>query len=141
MSSASFDRIHPTAIISPEAELAPDVEIGAFAILEGPVRLAPGCVVRPRALLIGPLTMGRNNSIFSNAVIGERPQHLKYAGERTSVEVGDDNIFRENVTIHRGTTQSWKTRIGNRIVSWKTRYTYPATLRPTNSCAWAGWRC
>jgi UDP-N-acetylglucosamine acyltransferase len=105
--------IHPTAVVSPGAELAPDVTVGAFAIIEGEVRLGPGCVVRPRAHLIGPLVMGRDNDVYSNAVIGEQPQHVRYQGEPTGVRVGDGNVFRENVTVHRGTTDSWETRIGN----------------------------
>ncbi len=107
-------RIHATAVISPEADLGDDVEIGPFVVIEGAVRLGPGCVVRPYAHLVGPLTMGRGNKVFSGAVLGERPQHLRYNGEPTGVEVGDDNVFREHVTIHRGTTQSWKTVIGSR---------------------------
>jgi UDP-N-acetylglucosamine acyltransferase len=105
--------IHPTALISPEAEFADDVQIGPYAVLEGPVRLGPGCVVRPFVHLIGPLTMGRANQVFSGAVLGERPQHVRYDGEATGLEIGDGNIFREHVTIHRGTTQSWVTRIGS----------------------------
>jgi UDP-N-acetylglucosamine acyltransferase len=105
--------IHPHADVSPVAELAPDVTVGAFAIIEGKVRLGPGCVVRPRAHLIGPLVMGRDNHVFSNAIIGERPQHLRYRGEPTGVRVGDGNVFRENVTVHRATTASWETRIGD----------------------------
>ncbi len=57
--------------------------------------------------------MGRNNSIYSGAVLGETPQHLKYENEPTWLEIGDNNIFREHVTIHRGTKQSWATRIGD----------------------------
>jgi len=57
--------------------------------------------------------MGANNIIFPGAVLGERPQHLKYNGEPTGLEIGDGNIFREHVTVHRGTTHSWETRIGN----------------------------
>jgi UDP-N-acetylglucosamine acyltransferase len=113
MPHASGARIHPTAVISREAELADDVEVGAYAIIEGAVRIGPGCVIRPRALLCGPLTMGRGNTVFSGAVLGERPQHIKYNDEPTRVEIGDNNVFRENVTIHRGTTHSWVTRVGN----------------------------
>jgi UDP-N-acetylglucosamine acyltransferase len=100
-------------VVSGEAELAEGVEVGPYAVLEGRVRLGPGCAVRPHALLCGPLTMGRDNVVHSGAVLGERPQHLKYNGEPTSLEVGDGNIFREHVTIHRGTTHSWVTRIGS----------------------------
>ena len=106
-------RVHPSAVISPEAELADDVQVGPFVVIEGAVRIGPGCVIRPHVYLCGPLTMGRGNQVFSGAVIGERPQHLKYRDEATGVEIGDDNIFRENVTIHRGTTESWQTRIGS----------------------------
>jgi UDP-N-acetylglucosamine acyltransferase len=106
-------RIHPTAVISPKASLAEDVEVGAFAVIEGSVHIGPGCVIRPHVLLRGPLTMGRGNIVFSGAVLGERPQHLKYNNEPTGLEIGEANFFRENVTVHRGTTQSWTTRIGN----------------------------
>jgi len=113
MPIAQSARIHPSAVISPEADLADDVEVGPHVVIEGPVRVGPGCVFRPGAHLVGPLTMGRGNLVFSHAVLGEKPQHLKYAGEPTRLEIGDHNIFRENVTIHRGTTQSWATRIGS----------------------------
>jgi len=106
-------RVHPTAIVSAEADLADDVHIGPHVIIEGPVRLGTGCVVRAGAYLIGPLTMGCHNQVFSHAVLGEQPQHLKYAGELTRVEIGDYNIFREGVTVHRGTTATWTTRIGS----------------------------
>jgi UDP-N-acetylglucosamine acyltransferase len=113
MDVTASPRIHPTALISAEAELAPDVEVGAFVVIEGKVRIGPGCVIRPRAHLVGPLTMGKGNTVFGNVVIGERPQHFQYKGEPTGVVIGDGNTFRENVTIHRGTTHSWETRIGN----------------------------
>jgi UDP-N-acetylglucosamine acyltransferase len=113
MPIAESARVHPTAIISPEAELGEEVQIGPYVVLEGLVRLGAGCIIRPHAHLIGPLTMGRNNKVFTGAVIGEQPQHTKYNGEPTRVEIGDGNTFRENVTIHRGTTASHVTRIGN----------------------------
>jgi UDP-N-acetylglucosamine acyltransferase len=105
--------VHPSAVISPEARLAADVRVGPYTIIEGDVQLGSGCVVGPHAHLIGPLVMGRNNQVFSGVVIGERPQHFKYAGEPTRTEIGDDNVFREHVTIHRGTTQAVVTRIGS----------------------------
>jgi UDP-N-acetylglucosamine acyltransferase len=113
MSQFTSPRIHPTAIIDPEAELAPDVRVGAFVIIEGKVQVGPGCVIGPRSHLIGPLTMGAQNQVFDNVILGGRPQHLKYNDEPTSVEIGDRNTFRENVTVHRGTTHSWQTRIGS----------------------------
>src|SRR5262245_28056386 len=113
MAISESARIHPTAIVSSEADIGDNVEIGPYAVLEGPVRIGAECVIRPHALLVGPLTLGRGNLIYSGAVLGERPQHLKYNGEPTSVEIGDHNIVREGVTIHRGTAHSWVTRIGH----------------------------
>ncbi|MCI0683274.1 MAG: acyl-ACP--UDP-N-acetylglucosamine O-acyltransferase [Gemmataceae bacterium] len=114
MSRPFSARIHHTAVVAPEAVLGEHVDIGAYAIIEGPVTIGDGCVIRPQACLYGPLTMGRNNTVFSGAVLGERPQHLKYNGEPTTLDIGDDNVFREHVTIHRGTTHSMKTTIGSR---------------------------
>jgi UDP-N-acetylglucosamine acyltransferase len=113
MSAAQSARIHPSAVVDPSAQIAEDVQVGPFVVIEGPVRIGPGCVLRPRAHLIGPLSLGRNNIVFSGAVLGEQPQHLRYAGEPTRLEIGDHNVFREHVTVHRATTNSWVTRIGN----------------------------
>jgi UDP-N-acetylglucosamine acyltransferase len=113
MSDAEPPRVHPTAVVSPEAELAEGVVVGPFAVLEGRIRLGPGCSIGPHTLLCGPLTMGRGNVVHAGAVLGERPQHLKYNGEPTGLEIGDHNVFREHVTVHRGTTHSWVTRIGS----------------------------
>ena len=110
---SSSTRIHPTALLSLRANLAPDVTVGAFALLEGEIRLGPGCEIGPRAHLIGPLVMGKDNRVYSNAVIGERPQHLQYRDQPTGVEVGDSNTFRENVTVHRGSIDSARTVIGS----------------------------
>jgi UDP-N-acetylglucosamine acyltransferase len=113
MSIAQSARIHPTAIVAPEASIGEDVEIGSYVVIEGTVTLGARCVVRPAAVLIGPMTIGEGNQIFSHAVLGERPQHLKYAGEPTTVQIGNYNIFREGVTVHRGTTATCTTRIGD----------------------------
>lgn len=113
MSLPSSCRVHPTAVVSPEAQLGENVEVGALAVIDGPVTIGDDCVIRPGAVLLGPVTLGQGNLVCSGAVIGERPQHLKYNDEPTSVEIGDHNIFREHVTIHRGTTHSMKTVIGS----------------------------
>jgi UDP-N-acetylglucosamine acyltransferase len=113
MSSATNPHIHPTALVSPEAVLADDVVVGPYAIIEGRVRVGAGCVLHPRCHLIGPLTMGEGNEIFSNAILGEKPQHFQYNNEPTGVEIGDNNVFRENVTIHRATSAAWTTKIGS----------------------------
>src|SRR5262249_53660304 len=106
-------RVHPTAVLAPEADVADDVVIGPYVVVEGEVQIGQGCVIRPGACLIGPLTMGKGNMVFSGAVLGEAPQHVKYRGEPTRLEIGDHNIFREHVTVHRGTTHSHVTRIGS----------------------------
>lgn len=113
MPKGSSPRIHPTAVISPEAELADDVEVGPFTVIEGKVRIGAGCTISSHARLCGPLVMGAGNSVFCGAILGERPQHTRYADEPTGLEIGDNNIFREGVTVHRGTTHSWTTRIGS----------------------------
>jgi UDP-N-acetylglucosamine acyltransferase len=113
MSFPASCRIHPTAVISPETELGEGVEVGAYAVIDGKVKLGAGCVIRAGAYLFGPITMGQGNTVYSGAVLGEQPQHLKYQGEPTSVEIGDGNTFRENVTVHRGTTYSMRTVLGS----------------------------
>jgi UDP-N-acetylglucosamine acyltransferase len=114
MPTSHASRIHPTAIISAEADLAADVQVGPYAVIEGKVRVGAGSVLRPYVHLCGPLTMGKENVVYSGAVLGERPQHLKYNNEPTTLEIGDGNVFREHVTVHRGTAQARATRIGNR---------------------------
>jgi UDP-N-acetylglucosamine acyltransferase len=113
MAFPSSCRIHPAAVISPEVQLGNNVEVGALAVLEGNVVIGDDCVIRPGAILTGPLKMGRNNTVFSGAVLGEKPQHLQYNNEPTGLEIGDHNIFREHVTIHRGTKHSMKTVVGS----------------------------
>ena len=113
MQNPQSPRIHPTAIISSETELANDVSIGPYVVIEGRVRIGAGCIIRPFVHLCGPIVMGKANTVYSGVVLGERPQHLKYQDEPTGVEIGDENVFRENVTVHRATNQSWTTRIGS----------------------------
>lgn len=115
MALAYSELIHSTAIIDPDANLAPDVQVGPYAIIEGPVQVGPGCVIEGHACLEGPLTMGRDNFVGHGAALGKRPQHRGYRGEPTGLEIGDGNVFREFVTIHRGTVQgNGTTFIGNR---------------------------
>jgi len=107
--------IHATAVIDPDAVLAPDVQVGPYAIIEGPVQVGPGCVIEAHACLNGPLTMGRDNFVGHGAVLGKSPQHRGYRDEPTGLEIGDGNIFREFATVHRGTAQgNGTTVIGNR---------------------------
>ena len=102
MTRSALPQVHPTAVISAEANLAPDVRIGPFTVIEGPVTVGSGCVIGAHTHLTGPLTFGANNEVGTGAVIGGPPQHLGYKGEVTAVEIGDGNVFREHVTVHRG---------------------------------------
>jgi len=107
--------IHPTALIDPKAELADDVKVGAFSIIDAKVRIDAGTVIGPHAVITGRTTIGKNNHIFQFTSIGEQPQDKKYAGEDTELIIGDDNTIRELCTFSRGSAQGGGvTRIGNR---------------------------
>ncbi|MCS7168537.1 MAG: acyl-ACP--UDP-N-acetylglucosamine O-acyltransferase [Gemmatales bacterium] len=105
--------VHPTALVT-DAELGPGVRIGPYTVIEGPVTIGEGSVIGPHCHIVGPCVIGKNNLIGHNVVIGAKPQDHKYRGEPTRVEIGDDNVIRENVTIHRATTRGGVTRIGHR---------------------------
>jgi UDP-N-acetylglucosamine acyltransferase len=106
--------IHPTAVVEQGAVVDPSCEIGALAYLGPHVVLGPGCVVGPHGVVTGHTRLGARNRVFSHAVVGGVPQDLKYQGEPTRVVVGDDNTFREFVTINAGTVQDrGETTIGN----------------------------
>ena len=106
--------IHPTAMISPEASLADDVAVGAYSLIGNQVILGDGCRVDEHVVIQGPTRIGRRCRFFPFGSIGFPPQDLKYKGESTELIIGDDNIFREYVTVHRGTAQGGgRTVIGN----------------------------
>ena len=105
--------IHPTAVVEEGAELAADVSVGAFR-LSGKVKIGKGSVVHSHAVINGNTTIGENNHIFQFCSIGEVPQDLTYKGEDTRVVIGDNNTFREYVSIHRGTLkENQLTQIGS----------------------------
>lgn len=106
--------IHPTAIIDPQAQLGSDVSIGPYAVIEGPVVLGSGCVLHSGAKVMGHITLGARNVMHTGAVLGDYPQDRKYHGEPTLVRIGDDNIFREGSTVHRGTGTGSLTSVGSR---------------------------
>ena len=105
---------HHAAIVEPGAQVDPSCEIGPFAWIGPHVRMGPGCSVAPHGIVTGRTTLGARNKVFSHAVVGGIPQDLKYRGEPTETVIGDDNTFREFVTINAGTAQDRAvTRIGN----------------------------
>jgi UDP-N-acetylglucosamine acyltransferase len=108
-------KIHPTAIVDPAAKLGDEVEIGAYSIVEGDVTLGPGCVLREHAVIRSHTHMGAGNFVDSGAVIGGLPQDLGFKPDTvTYIKIGDQNIFREGVTISRATKPGLATTIGNR---------------------------
>jgi UDP-N-acetylglucosamine acyltransferase len=101
------------AFVSSEARVAPDVEVGAFAVVGAGVDVGPGCRLGASCVLEGPLELGPNNRVHSFAVLGAAPQDRSYAGEPTRLVVGEGNEFREHVTVHRGTVKDRAlTRVG-----------------------------
>ena len=106
--------IDPRAIIDPSAKIADDVEIGPWTIIGADVEIGPGCVIASHVVLKGPTILGKNNKILQFSSVGEDTPDLKYKGEKTKLIIGDNNIIREGVTIHRGTVQDrGETVIGN----------------------------
>ena len=107
-------QVHPTAIIDPQATLAPDVVVGAYSVIEGEVRIGAGTRIGPHVVIKGPTRIGAENHIFQFASIGDDPQDKKYQGERTELIIGDRNVCRETCTVNRGTVAGGGvTRIGD----------------------------
>ena len=117
--------IHPTAIVDSRARIADDVIVGPHAIIGPDCELGSGCVIDAFAQILGRTRVGRNNRVFSHAVLGNPPQDKKYGGEPTQLIIGDDNVFRECVTVNTGTLQdSGSTDIGHR--NWIMAYVHIA---------------
>jgi UDP-N-acetylglucosamine acyltransferase len=108
-------QIHPTAIVDPRAQLADDVRIEAYAIVEGAVTLGPGTHVKSHSVLKGHSILGANCQVGPGAYVGMDPQHLKFDGSETSLIIGDNVVMRESVSIHRAFKPGAEhaTRIGN----------------------------
>ncbi len=107
--------VHPTAIVSAEARLAPDVSVGAFSVIGAETHIGEGTTIASHVVIAGRTRIGRRNRIFPFASVGDIPQDRKYGGEPTATSIGDDNVIREFVTIHAGTAQDrGTTTIGDR---------------------------
>jgi len=107
------EKIEATAQVATGAQIAEDVEIGHYAIIGPEVRIGAGTKIGDHCVIAGATTIGKNNQIFTGAVIGSVPQDLKYKGEKTEVIIGDNNIIREYVTINLATAANYKTQIGS----------------------------
>lgn len=113
MAIASSAQVHGSALIDPRAEIGEGCRVGPFVVIDGPVKVGANCEIKAGAQLVGDTTLGEGNVVHPYAVIGDAPQHLKYAGEPTRVVIGSNNVFREHVTVHRGTTLSAVTTVGS----------------------------
>jgi UDP-N-acetylglucosamine acyltransferase len=107
--------VHPTAIVAPGAKLHATVEVGPYAVIGPQVEIGAGTMVGPHAVIEGRTRLGERNKVFQFASVGAQPQDLKYAGEDSALEIGNENLIREFTTLHKGTTGGGGvTRIGNR---------------------------
>ncbi|HUB86570.1 MAG TPA: acyl-ACP--UDP-N-acetylglucosamine O-acyltransferase [Verrucomicrobiae bacterium] len=105
--------IHPTAIIHPKAKLDSTVRVGPFAVIDEGVELGADCIVGPHVYLTGQTKIGANNSFHAGCIIGDAPQDLKYKNQATRLRIGDGNVFREHVTVHRSTKMESETVVGS----------------------------
>lgn len=107
-------QIHPTAVVDSKAELAADVIVGPFCYIEAGVTIGSGTRLDSHVTVKGGVTMGERNYCAQGAIIGGDPQDRKFKGEPTFLKIGDDNFFREYVTLHRATGEGKTTTIGSR---------------------------
>lgn len=106
--------IHPTAIVSPSARIHEGVSIGPYTVIEKDVLIGEGCEVASHVVIKQFTTLGRGNRISEHAVLGGLPQDVKFKGEKSRLVIGDDNLIREGVTVHRASGEGEKTLIGSR---------------------------
>jgi UDP-N-acetylglucosamine acyltransferase len=106
--------IHPSAIVSERARLAEDVTVGPFSIIDAGVEIGPGSVIGAHAWITGSSKLGKNNTVGYGTIIGADPQDTSFKVETASnVEIGDDNVIREYVTIHRSAAEGGSTSVGH----------------------------
>jgi UDP-N-acetylglucosamine acyltransferase len=106
--------IHPTALISPHSKIAGNVSIGPYVVVEDEVTIGEGCEINSHAVIKSYTTLGRGNQVGEHAVLGGVPQDVKFKGEASKLVIGDDNLIREFVTIHRASGEGELTRVGSR---------------------------
>ena len=106
-------QIHPSSIIDPSAEIHPEASIGPFCTIGEDVKIGAGTVLHANVHILSYVTIGANCQVFTGCVFGGDPQDTKFKGEKSYIEIGDNNILREYVTIHRATGEGCKTYVGN----------------------------
>jgi UDP-N-acetylglucosamine acyltransferase len=104
--------IHPTAVVDPGAELADGVVVGPYTIIERDVQIGAGTEIASHVLIAAGTRLGRQCRVAHGAVLGTIPQDLKFSGERTTLEIGDETTIREFATLNRGTANRWVTQVG-----------------------------
>ena len=108
-------KIHSAAIVDPAAKIGADVEIGPYSVVGPSVKVGDKTIIQSHVILEGDMTIGTDNFIGHGAIIGSAPQDLGFSPERkTRIEIGNDNVFREYCTIHRGSPEGSATRIGDK---------------------------
>ncbi len=106
--------VHPSSVVAPGARLGDDVAIGPFCQVGSDVELGNGCVLLGHSTILGPTVLGQNNRVYPFVTLGLDPQDKSYRGEHSELRIGDNNVFREQVTVHRGTEKGGGvTQIGN----------------------------
>jgi UDP-N-acetylglucosamine acyltransferase len=136
--------IHSQAIVDPAARLADDVTVGPWSMIGPDVEIGPGCIIEPHVVIRGPTRIGAGNHIYQFSSVGEATPDLKYQNEPTRLVIGDNNVIRENVTIHRGTVQDRsETTIGdNNLVMAYVHIGHDCVIGDhtvlVNNCALAG---
>jgi len=105
--------IHPTAVVAAGAELAEGVSLGPYVVVESDTSIGPDCEIRAHAVVKRHTQLGRENVIHEGAVLGGEPQDLSFTGDATRLEIGDRNVIREGVTLHRATKTGSPTRLGS----------------------------
>ena len=108
--------IHPTAIVDPKAEIGADVAIGPYTVVQEDVIIGDGCQIGSHVLVHARTRIGQNCRVFKGAVLGTDPQDLKYAGEKTTLEIGDNTTVREFCTLNRGSSHRLKTVVGSQTL-------------------------
>jgi UDP-N-acetylglucosamine acyltransferase len=105
---------HPTAVVSPRASVARGVRVGPYAVIEDEVVIKEGCEIGAHAVVKRYTSLGRRNRVCEHACLGGEPQDVKFRGEPSALLIGDDNLIREYVTIHRASGEGEATRVGSR---------------------------